>query len=1222
MYTPLTVKTDFSFFEGTSKVKDIIKKAKDSGAFAVALTDRENMFGAYQFSVEAKSQGIQPIIGCQLPITFDEEKRRYGYVVLLAQNEVGYQNICRLMTDAQCPDAKKLIKSLSSENLKKYNEGVILLTGADDGLLVEMLRLGEEDKAKKTLKFLSGVFKDRLYVQINRSSEKRDQETLDIEDVLISFASDNAYKTTRSDGTVFNGIPMVATAEVRYVSKDRHDAYEIMRAIQTKNRVDLTEGEAIVRQDSNDYHYRSYEEMIELFKDIPHALENTNHLACRCAFVVDDRAPILPPFPSEDGRTEIDELRAQSEEGLKERLKHVEGLTDERIKEYEDRLAYELGVIEGMGFPGYFLIVSDFIKWAKKNDIPVGPGRGSGAGSMVAWALLITDLDPFEYGLLFERFLNPERVSMPDFDIDICMLRRDEVIAYVREKYGTANVSQINTFGEMKSKTALKDAARVLMHPEYGVYGFNEINELTKIIPNKDGAPEPQTLADAYQNSEEFRGKINSSPKMKILFDKAQKIQSLWKSTGQHAAGVIIGDRPLSDLIPMRWDDESGMPVTQYNMKGSENVGLVKFDFLGLKTLSVIKETLDNIKFSRGEEIDISKIDVRDKGVYEMLANAKSIGVFQLESAGMQEVLRQVKPTNIEDLVAVVSLFRPGPMEQIPLYAACKNGKETPKYPQPEERTKPFLEETFGIMIYQEQVMRVAQEVAGYSLGAADLLRRAMGKKIASEMDAQRKMFVEGAVERGTPAKDANQLFDTIAKFAGYGFNKSHAAAYAYIAYQTAWLKHHYPAEFLAALMSFEKKEDRLALIREDLTTFGVEMLPPDINKSFPRFTPEPCRTSTGGQGVRFGFNAIKGVSGEMEAFIAERKKGEYKSLNDFAKRAGTSLNKAQLEKLAQVGAYDAFDSNRHRAFQLVNWHMKNEKRNAGQVDMFSAGLAEDIIPESITGVQEWGNRQDREFNSVGFYFNKHPIDHYRSKLDQKGVKTLQDHLDEMLANNQAQLWDVHLCAMVDFAQTKYTRGKKLYLSTKMSEKGRTYNSPLFGGAKSQDVVEALNVANAARENRMPVIIRANVALEDGERVSVFARELISIETYLGDVHGAMTVTVDMQQILDLPETSSMRIKAYEDHDKGLITKAEYEAVLQQANVKKTGMRIQALKAFLDEIKVDDEAEKNAVKISLQLTDNGKMLERRSLPDKYRMTAPIESRLKAFDGVVGVQETF
>jgi DNA polymerase III subunit alpha len=1224
MYVNLASRSDYSFMEGVSKVKHMVKRMGDLGGQAMALTDRCTMSGAYEFSKVAKEAGILPIIGVQLPILFGEGRgRRKGFLTFLAQNDVGYRNICRLMNETLRPEqGKNSHDALDRSLLRSHSEGVIVLSGGIDGALSQMILSDRTDWAKELVDELQGIFGDRFYIQINRNHAGLTADQARVEKQLLKFAQDSSYKLIRDNETVFTGIPLVATAEACYATEDRHDAFELLAAVEAGRKADVSNGDLVLKHDER-FHLRSQEEMEALFPDLPHAIENTTLLADRCAFMVVDRKPILPAFETEGGRSEIEELRAQSIEGLEGRLARKPGLTDAERQEYFDRLDYELKVIGDMGFPGYFLIVSDFIKWAKRHDIPVGPGRGSGAGSMVAWALLITDLDPFQYGLLFERFLNPDRVSMPDFDIDICQTRRDEVIDYVAKKYGRDEVAQIITFMVIKSKTAIKDTGRVLSDMQHGTYGFGELDALSKLIPNKDGAAEAMDLEEAYDNAPEFRVEIERSAKSRALYDQSRKIEGLYRNSGAHAAGVIIGDRPLVDLIPITWDKKSGAPLTQYNMKGAEGVGLVKFDFLGLKTLSVIKMALDLIKESRGQEVDISEIPLDDASVYEMLQGGYSNGVFQFESAGMQKVLKQVKPTRIEDLIAVNALYRPGPMDQIDHYAACKNGTAEPHYPAPVDRTKPFLEETFGIMVYQEQVMRVAQEFAGYTLGGADLLRRAMGKKIAAEMDKQRKIFVEGGVARGSSEVDAHQLFDTIAKFAGYGFNKSHAAAYAYIAYQTAWLKKHYTAEFFSALLSFEThKPERMALIREDMSYFDIEMLPPSINNSFPLFRPEACDVSKGGFGIRFGLTAIKGVSGALVEFLAERAKRPFSDLKDFAQRNDKFFNKSLLTKLSAAGTFDEFDRNRARATALLDYHSKG-KAAKGQVSMFDDAI-EEKIPASILELKDWGNRLDREFAAVGFYFNVHPIDHFLPKLAHKHVRTLADQKERMEEQGLAELQDRLVCAMIDkcFLKTSARSGKQ-YISLQCSEKNGSFSALYFPrkGRPSLKVIEER--ARMANINRIPVILQADISLRgDRQDLDIFASDVLAIEDFLSDVRGDLRITVEIDEIQELPETAARRIKATDDLAEGAITKAQYDKVMHEAMIKKVQVRIGSLHGYFASIqaKEKDEDDPDAVQLHLILRHGGEVKESRMLAGKYIVTPSVENRLKAMDGVVSVFE--
>ncbi len=1217
MYPHFTVKSDFSFMEGASKVKAIVAKAKKEGITSLALTDRGNMYGAFEFSKIAKSEGIMPIIGVQLP--FKIAKGKYAQIVLLAMSDVGYMNICHLMSDALSIQENGQEKGYLDSDLMKgdCNEGIIVLSGADDGLPMTALRTGDVDLAKRGIKWFAEAFPGRFYLQVNRNLGLRDVEDIQHEKTLLAIAADPKLRTKSADGSRDVPVPLIATSEVRYATKDRHDSYELLQAMKGQYKIDV-QGDDLARKDEKEYALLSSAEMEMLFADIPHALTNAQLLAQRCSFMVEARKPILPAFPTEGGRSEDEELRDQSFKGLEERLKDRSLSNDEKDR-YIQRLEYELGIIESMGFPGYFLIVSDFIKWSKEQDIPVGPGRGSGAGSLVAWSLMITDLDPFQFGLLFERFLNPERVSMPDFDIDFCQDRREEVIAYVKEKYGSDSVSQIGTFGEVKSKLALKNVGRWLVHPQLGGFGFSDTDGVTKLIPNKEGSAEPCGIKEAYEVSEEFRERIDESSKMQMLFEYSQKVEGLYDKVGSHAAGILIGDRPLDQLLPVRWDDKTGNAVSQFNMKASESVGLVKFDFLGLKTLSVIKEAVEHIKAFRGETVDIDRIPNDDQDVFEMLAKGQSNGVFQFESAGMQNVLRQVKPTRLEDLIAVNALFRPGPMDQIPHYAACKNGQEKPYYPNPVERTKPFLEETFGIMVYQEQVMMVAQEVAGYSLGGADLLRRAMGKKIPEEMDAQRKIFVEGATKKGAPEKEANDLFDTIAKFAGYGFNKSHAAAYAWIGYQTAWLKYHYPAEFFSALMSYEDKPERMALIKDDMATFGVEMLPPDVRRSYARFRPEASQGSTGGLGIRLGLTAIKGISGDMIDFVKERENRPFEDLKDFSVRGGVYFDKSKIEKLAEAGAFDSFDENRLRAMSLVNWHMKNAKIvSKKQTSFFDDQMFEDPVPEDIMEVQDWGNRLDREFNAAGFYFNKHPIDHYMHKLRHKGVLELSEYRERMAKANMAQMDDCKLCVMVEFARDRYSQRGNYFLTMKLGEKTTQYDAVCFGNS-DMSVAEVLEAAKLANANRTPVIVKCKLASEDAEgKMSVYVNEIISIDEFLEDVRGDVEISVDVNEIQDLPETTRKKIQIEDDLSSGKITEETAKNQLAAERKKLVSSRLQALNKYIAGLKTKEG--ETGVQIGIMLMDQGRIMEKTTLVGSFNVTPAHESRIKAFDGVVGISE--
>ncbi|MDH3476538.1 MAG: DNA polymerase III subunit alpha, partial [Rhodospirillales bacterium] len=711
-----------------------------------------------------------------------------------------------------------------------------------------------------------------------------------------------------------------------------------------------------------------------------------------CAVMPEPRAPILPTFTTESGRSEAEELAAQAKEGLEKRLQSAvfeEGMDDDAreaaARPYRERLEFELGVIADMGFPGYFLIVADFIQWANAHGIPVGPGRGSGAGSVVAWALTITGLDPLRWGLLFERFLNPERVSMPDFDIDFCQDRRDEVIAYVQEKYGHDRVAQIITFGKLQARAVLRDVGRVLGLP------WGQVDRICKLVPNNPAAP--VTLQQAIDGEPDLQRQQREDPEIGRLIDIGLKLEGLYRHASTHAAGVVIGDRPLDELAPLYRDPRSSMPVTQFNMKWVETAGLVKFDFLGLKTLTVLAQAVALIR-ARGEEIDLEAIPLDDAKSYEMMGRAETTGVFQLESAGMRDVLRKLKPDRFEDIIAVVALYRPGPMENIPTYIKRKHGEEEIAYLH--DDLAPVLKETFGIPIYQEQVQQMARDLAGYTLGGADLLRRAMGKKIKAEMDAQRATFIEGAATHSEVGKAlAGKVFDQMAAFAGYGFNKSHAAAYALVAYQTAYLKANYPVEFLAASMTLDLgSTDKLNGFRRELDRLAIKLLPPDVNASGPTFTVETL--ADGSRAIRYALAALKNVGHQAMADLAAERDagGPFTSLGDFAARLDTGiLNKRQMESLVAAGAFDTLEPNRKRIYDGIERVLRHataaaNERSSAQSNLFGGADTADAPAIVLPETPEWlqADRLKHEFEAIGFYLSSHPLEAYEAGLERLGV--------------------------------------------------------------------------------------------------------------------------------------------------------------------------------------------------------------------------------------------
>ncbi|MFV0430776.1 MAG: DNA polymerase III subunit alpha [Alphaproteobacteria bacterium] len=782
-------------------------------------------------------------------------------------------------------------------------------------------------------------------------------------------------------------MPLVATNDAYFAQSEMHQAQDVLMCI--------SEGTTISnenRKHLTPFHYlRSEDEMKNLFKDIPEAIKNTVKIAQRCAFLVDGKPPELPHFDCEDGRTEAQELQHQSYMGLEERLKnHVyndDMSAEEKQKKrehYFKRVDYELEVINKMGFEGYFLIVADFIKKAKEMDIPVGPGRGSGAGSLVAWALTITDIDPIPFNLLFERFLNPERVSMPDFDIDFCQSRREEVIQYVQEKYGKDKVAQIITFGKLQAKAAIRDVGRVLE------MGYGEVDHIARRIPTDD----PKiTIQKAYDNDIDFREAINANENSIQLKNVAVQLEGLYRNASTHAAGVVIGARALEKITPLYRDPRSPMPVTGFNMSFIEDTGLIKFDFLGLKTLTVLKQAVDTVKQTEGIDIDLSVIPLKDEKAFKMLSDGDTVGVFQLESPGMQKVLIGVQPDSLEDLIAVVSLYRPGPMDNIPSYQKRKAGLEKCEYLHPMLET--ILSETYGIMVYQEQVMQIAQSMAGYTLAGADLLRRAMGKKKKEEMDKQSETFVEGSKQNGIDEKTAKAVFEQMAKFASYGFNKSHAAAYAFVAWQTAWMKAHYMAEFLAANMTFDHTNtDKLNIFVQDAKDHNISILPPDINMSHSQFTVE--KLANGQKAIRYGLAAIKGLGGSAtDVIISEREKnGMFKDIHDFASRVDAHVaNKRLMERLIKAGAFDNIAPNRKQLFDSIddiigNIQVASKERTSEQIGLFGEEVQIDTKVR-LKETNDWNQseRLEQEYDVIGFYLTGHPVDIWEKELRRLGVR-------------------------------------------------------------------------------------------------------------------------------------------------------------------------------------------------------------------------------------------
>ncbi|MGJ8681751.1 DNA polymerase III subunit alpha [Paraglaciecola sp.] len=961
----LRVHSDFSMLDGLNKIKPIIAKVKELNMPAVALTDQMNMCGLVKYYGQAHANGIKPLIGTDFWVQSDELEDSLFRLTLLAMNNQGYKNITLLISKAYERGSINDRAVIDRNWLVEFKEGVLIISGGKAGDLGQVLTKGNIELANQITAFYQQHFPDCYYLELTRTGRLGEENYIHR---AVEWADQNA-------------LPVVATNEVCFVEQKGFDAHEIRVAIHDG----FTLNDPRRPKEYSDQQYlRSADEMLELFKDIPEAIQNTVAIAKRCNVTVQLGTYFLPDFPTE-GMDIKDFLVKVSREGLERRLAFLfpdEEVRKEKRPEYDERLEIELVVINDMGFPGYFLIVMEFIQWSKDNNIPVGPGRGSGAGSLVAYALDITDLDPLEYDLLFERFLNPERVSMPDFDVDFCMDRRDEVIDHVAEMYGRDAVSQIITFGTMAAKAVVRDVGRVLGHP----YGF--VDNISKLIPPTPG----MTLEKAFVEEPRLPELYNQDEDVKDLIDMCRILEGVTRNAGKHAGGVVISPTTITDFAPLYCDDEGKNPVTQFDKNDVETAGLVKFDFLGLRTLTIIQWAIDMIKTGKGKDIDIAAISLTDPKCFKILQNSETTAVFQLESRGMKELISRLKPDTFEDIIALVALFRPGPLQSgmVDNFIDRKHGREDISYPDAEyqhECLKEILEPTYGIILYQEQVMQIAQVMSGYSLGGADMLRRAMGKKKPEEMEKQRGSFESGAKDNGIDPNLAMKIFDLVEKFAGYGFNKSHSAAYALVSYQTLWLKTHFPAEFMAAVMSADMDNtDKIVTLVDECSRMNITILPPDVNAGSHKFTVDDQER------IVYGIGAIKGVGeGPIEAIIeAREEKGKFTDLFDFCAKVDTKrINKRVLEKLVLAGALDTLGPHRAsiqaslpNAIAAANQHAKAE--SVGQPDMFGLLNTEpEQVQQAFANVNPWPEKVwlDGEKLTLGLYLTGHPINQYLNEI-------------------------------------------------------------------------------------------------------------------------------------------------------------------------------------------------------------------------------------------------
>ena len=983
MFVHLRLHSEFSVVDGTNRIDDAVQVAADDKQPALALTDLNNLFGTIKFYKQARSMGLKPLLGAEIYLeSLTQDANHLSKMILLVQSQQGYLNLCELLSRGWTQNVHKAVGVIKLAWLQELTQGLIALSGAQSGPVGQALVQGDLSRASELALQIAGIFPHRFYIELQRAGRTDDEAHVVAAVQLASHLN----------------LPVVATHPVQFTKPDDYEAHEA--------RVCISEGEILgnqrrIRKFTRDQYFKSSAQMQELFADIPSAIANTLEIAKRCNVSLVLGKPQLPDYPTPNGMAIDEYFRFSSHEGLKERLEHLYPDAAKRELErsrYEERLEFEINTILKMGFPGYFLIVGDFINWAKNNGCPVGPGRGSGAGSLVAYSLKITDLDPLQYNLLFERFLNPERVSMPDFDIDFCQTNRDRVIDYVKDKYGRNAVSQIVTFGTMAARAAIRDVGRVLD------MSYTFCDGISKLIPNKPG--QHITIDGAIKAEPILAERLEKEDEVKTLLALAQKLEGMTRNVGMHAGGVLIAPGKLTDFCPLYQQPGSESAVSQFDKDDVEAAGLVKFDFLGLATLTILEIARQFIqtRHQGQENFAFENIPLDDVATYRLFQDGKTEAVFQFESRGMQGMLRDARPTRLEDLIALNALYRPGPMDLIPSFVARKHGREKVEYPHP--LVEGMLSETYGIMVYQEQVMQTAQILGGYSLGGADLLRRAMGKKKAEEMAEHREIFRKGAAGNNIPANKADEIFDLMERFAGYGFNKSHAAAYSLLAYHTAWVKVHYTAEFFCSNMTVEMDDtDKLKVLFEDALKMGMTFEAPNTNRGTHRFEPISDKT------IRYGLGAIKG-SGEqaIEAIVAARESGgAFTSLYDFARRVDRSrLNKRTVEALIKAGAFDCLDLNRasllasvDRAFDFA----AASEANANQGGLFDMGddthgssqQEPDLVNAMPWGVKE---RLTQEKTALGFYLSGHLFD----EVDREVRSFVKTRIDDLMDSRDAQL--------------------------------------------------------------------------------------------------------------------------------------------------------------------------------------------------------------------------
>ena len=1091
-FVHLRVHSNFSLAEGMLSFDYLANFCVKNNQPAIAITDTSNMFGVLEFSLEMVANGIQPIIGIQVEIApSSEDEVNIGEVILIAKSDVGYKNLLKISSNLSIN--KDFNKFVSYANLIENKDEIILLTGgAEKGFIGKPAGLGNSTLTYSRLELLKKLFADNLYIEIQRHGMKNEEVS---EPLLLKAAED------------FN-LPIVGTNDCYFSSPEKYNSHQVLTCIDKGLTISSPERRLLTKE----HYLKKSSSMLSLFSDIPEAIENTLIIAQRCSISVKTHKPILPTFPGLKNITENDYLFKISLEGLDKRINDsVVSFSIETKNKYKVRLKKELKIINEMGFSGYFLIVYDFIKWSKDNSIPVGPGRGSGAGSIAAWALKITDLDPIKWGLLFERFLNPERVSMPDFDIDFCQDRREEVIQYVRNRYGHDRVAQIITFGSLQAKAAIRDVGRVMEMP------YGHIDKIAKLIPMIPA--NPMSIQEAIETEDLLKQEMAENDQVKELLSTAMDLEGLNRHVSTHAAGLVIGDRPLNELVPLYKLNDDEIPATQFNMKFVEKAGLVKFDFLGLKTLTVLAKAESLIK-KKQEDFNLTKILLDDTKTYEMLSTGSTTGVFQLESAGMKDVLKGLKPDRFEDIIAVVSLYRPGPMENIPSYINRKHGNEKIIYMHSD--LEEVLKETYGIFIYQEQVLRAAQVLADFSLGSADILRRAMGKKDHDEMLQQKNAFLEGSSKNGIKKENANEIFDQISAFAGYGFNKSHAAAYALIAYQTAWIKCNFPHEFFASMMSVEfNNSEKLSVFFHDLKKTHIILEPPCINQSKNYFSIEITKDKK--EFIRYSLSSLKNVGNEVVIKIVEirNEKGIFKNIDDFLIKVPFNLlGKKAFESLIKAGAFDCLDSNRNKLFNsidvMLNYSQSIQKDKIANQDNLFNNINSDELLIDIPNVLDWSfiEKLNNEFTSLGMYLSSHPLNNFSIILKTLNIINSSELLEQFQKGIKK---NIQLCGLIFKVQKRQSsRGK--WAVIELNDLGGNCEVILYS--------DILNKYELLLDEKKPILIDAEIKNEVNQGLRIIAKRLRRFDECIANAKFNLTLSITDLSCIKYIKSSTEKLKS------------------------------------------------------------------------------------------------